>query len=149
MYQRNENTPDSRKFTRFLLRRKYSQYYQHFFQYPHPVLTVSSIHAVLYLKSVQLVKNLHQTTANALAIVNRSKQVINNFQRFHDLLLSRQKTLKSNTGGVSFCWIGMQYAKSCSPKCTPPHLFFCNFAGWVMSINIHETVGIFRCNLTL
>ena len=39
------------------------------------------------------------------------------------------KSLKSNTGG-SFCWIGIQYAMPYSQKYTPPHCFFCNFAGW-------------------
>ena len=28
-----------------------------------------------------------------------------------------------------FCWIGIQYTMPYSPKCTPPHCFFCN---WVL-----------------
>ena len=43
------------------------------------------------------------------------------------------KSLKSNTGGVSFCWIGIQCAVPCSQKYTPPHCFFWEFAGWVIS----------------
>ena len=41
------------------------------------------------------------------------------------------KSLKSNPGGVSFCWIGIQNAMPYCSKYTPPHCFFCNFAGWV------------------
>ena len=37
------------------------------------------------------------------------------------------KLLKSNTGGVSFCWFGMQYAIPYSQKYTPPHCFFLQF----------------------
>ena len=44
------------------------------------------------------------------------------------------KLLKSNTGGVSFCWIGNQYAMPYSQKYTPPHSFFWNFARWVESL---------------
>ena len=40
------------------------------------------------------------------------------------------KLLKSNTGGVSFCSIGIQYAMPYSQKYTPPHCLFCKFAGW-------------------
>ena len=43
------------------------------------------------------------------------------------------KTLKINTGGVSFCWIVIQLTMPFSPKCTPPHCFFYNFAGWMCS----------------
>ena len=39
------------------------------------------------------------------------------------------KSLKSNIGG-SFCWIGIQYAMPYTQKYTPPHWFFCNFAGF-------------------
>ena len=45
-------------------------------------------------------------------------------------LPSRQNR-KSNTGGVSFCWIGIQYAIPYSQEYTPAHCFFCSFAGWV------------------
>ena len=38
------------------------------------------------------------------------------------------KTLKSNTGGVSFCRIGIQNAARYPQKYTPPYCFFCNFA---------------------
>ena len=40
------------------------------------------------------------------------------------------KSLKSNTGGGSFCWIGIENAMLYTHKYTPPHCFFCNFAGW-------------------
>ena len=40
-------------------------------------------------------------------------------------------SLKSNAGGVSFCWIGIQYAVPYRQKNTPPHCFFWKFAGWV------------------
>ena len=43
------------------------------------------------------------------------------------------KSLKSNTGGRSFCRIGIQYAMPYSQKYTPPHCFFCNFAGLVVN----------------
>ena len=46
------------------------------------------------------------------------------------------KSLKSNTGGDSFCWIGIQYAMPYSQKYTPPHCFFCNLAGWVVLLNL-------------
>ena len=60
-------------------------------------------------------------------------QIIYN-RRFpiNNYILNRPaKSLKSNTGGVSFCWIGIQYAMPYCQKYTPPHCFFCNFAGWV------------------
>ena len=44
--------------------------------------------------------------------------------------------VKSNTGWESFCWIGIQYAMPYSQKYTPPHCFYCNFAGWVVSLPI-------------
>ena len=38
-----------------------------------------------------------------------------------------EKSLKSNTGGVSFCWIGIEYAVPYNQKYTPSNCFFCNF----------------------
>ena len=35
------------------------------------------------------------------------------------------KSLKSNTRGRSFCWIGIQYAMPDSQKYTPTYCFFC------------------------
>ena len=49
------------------------------------------------------------------------------------------KSLKSNTGGGSFCWIGIQYAMPYCQKYTPPHCFFCNFAGWVTGFSSYRT----------
>ena len=40
------------------------------------------------------------------------------------------KSPKSNTRGVNFCGIGIQYAMPYSQKHTPPHCFFGKFAGW-------------------
>ena len=42
------------------------------------------------------------------------------------------KSLKSNTGGGSFCWISIQYAMPYSQKYTPPYCVFCKFADWVV-----------------
>ena len=42
------------------------------------------------------------------------------------------KSLKINTGGGSFCRIGIRNAMPYSQKYTPPQCFFCKFAGWVM-----------------
>ena len=57
--------------------------------------------------------------------------------RFRKIPLNSQpaKTLKSSTGGVSFCWIGMQYAMPYSPKCTPPNCFFLQFCQLGVSQN--------------
>ena len=44
------------------------------------------------------------------------------------------KSLQSNTGGGSFCLIGIQYAMPYSEKYTPPHCFFCIFAGWASRV---------------
>ena len=60
---------------------------------------------------------------------NYSKAIILNM--FESFYTQPAKSLKSNTGGGSFCWIGIQYAMPYSQKYTPPHCFFCNFAGWV------------------
>ena len=38
--------------------------------------------------------------------------------------LSRQKRWISNTGGVSFCWIGIPYAMPYTQKHAPPHRLF-------------------------
>ena len=43
------------------------------------------------------------------------------------------KSVKRNTGGVSFCWIGIQNTTLYGQKYTPPHCFFSNFARWVRS----------------
>ena len=41
------------------------------------------------------------------------------------------KYAKGNSGGVSFCWIGIQYAMLYSHKYTPPHCFLLQFCrGW-------------------
>ena len=52
------------------------------------------------------------------------------------------KSLKGNTGGGSFCSIGIQYAMPFSRKYTPPHCFFCTFAGWVRTICSSYKIGI-------
>ena len=46
------------------------------------------------------------------------------------LSIPADKIAKNNTGGGSFCWIGIKYAMPYSQKYTPSHCFFCNFAGW-------------------
>ena len=51
---------------------------------------------------------------------------------FMDSQTQPAKSLKSNTGGMSFCWNGIQYARPYSQKYTPPYCFFCNFASWVV-----------------
>ena len=49
-------------------------------------------------------------------------------------IIQSAKSLKSNSGGVSFCWIGIQYAMPFSRKYTPSHCFFFKFAGRVSTI---------------
>ena len=47
------------------------------------------------------------------------------------LASQRPQTPKSNTGGVSFRWIGIRYAMLYTQKYTPPHtVFYCNLVGW-------------------
>ena len=52
------------------------------------------------------------------------------FDYFWVVATQPAKSLKGNTGGGSFCWIGIQYAMPYSQKYTHPHCFFCNIAGW-------------------
>ena len=45
------------------------------------------------------------------------------------------QTLKSNTGGVSCCWTGIENSTLYTQKYTPPHCFLCNFktySPWVV-----------------
>ena len=58
---------------------------------------------------------------------------ITSLKQIDRLTSQSAKSLKCNTGGVSFCWIGIQYAMPYSQKYTLPHCFFCNFAGWDFS----------------
>ena len=51
------------------------------------------------------------------------------------------KRLRSNTGGVNFCWIGIQYVMPYGQKYTPPYCFFWSFAGWDA---IHQ-FGLRKC----
>ena len=56
--------------------------------------------------------------------------VVNNIEISTTRHSKPAKSLKGNTGGGSFCGIGITYAMPFSQKCTPPHCFFCNFACW-------------------
>ena len=61
--------------------------------------------------------------------VGHSTTIVNTLRgRVNSIPTQPAKSLKSNTGGGSFCWIGIQYAVPYTQKYTPPHCFFCNFA---------------------
>ena len=80
-------------------------------------------------------------TANSIDTANLMVSSVNEIRKYQylDTVDSPQpaKSLKSNTGGVSFCWINIQYAMPFCRKYTSPHCFFCKFANWIYNSNTH------------
>ena len=112
--------------------------------------TISLLFAIRLEVVFMLPMSIH--TINEIKVGCKRIQVIHHFFLFSQ----SAKSLKSNTGEGSFYWIGIRYAMPYCQKYTPPHCFFCNFAGWVILIyrltswlNAFSNTEIFSSSLTI
>ena len=84
-------------------------------------------------ESKTALKVVYLLHSSQLSVVCASIVTLKSFYHYLIRLMSA-KSLKSNTGGGSFCWIGIENAVPYTQKYTPPHCFLCNFSGLILSL---------------